>query len=228
MRILLTNDDGIDAPGLAALARVAEAFGDTVWVAPHTHLSGCGHRVTTDGPIRLMQRDALRWAIDGTPADCVRVALARLAPEVDWVFSGLNAGGNLGVDVYHSGTVAATREAALHGKRAIAFSQYRKRGLEIDWPRIERWMQQAAIELLAEPHLPGVFWNVNLPHLTANEPEPRIVRCPLESAPLPLSFRDHDEGLHYDGNYHGRARVPGSDVTVCFAGDIAVTRLFVG
>ncbi len=228
MRILLTNDDGIDAPGLAALGRVAAMLGETVWVAPHTHLSGCGHRVTTDGPIRLMPRDDTRWAIDGTPADCVRVALARLAPDVDWVFSGLNAGGNLGVDVFHSGTVAAAREAALHGRRAIAFSQYRKRGLDIDWPRIERWMHQTAIELLAEPHSPGLFWNVNLPHLTADEREPRIVRCALEAAPLPLSFRDHDEGLHYDGNYHGRTHISGSDVATCFGGDIAVTRLIVG
>ncbi len=156
------------------------------------------------------------------------VALARLAPDVDWIFSGLNAGGNLGVDVYHSGTVAAAREAALHGKRAIAFSQYRKRGLDIDWPRIEHWMKVTALELLAEPNELGVFWNVNFPHLAPNEPEPRIVRCPLDTAPLPLSFRDHDEGIHYDGNYHGRARNPGSDVATCFAGDIAITRLAVG
>lgn len=227
MKLLLTNDDGIDAPGLAALAAVAQAHGTLTWVAPHTHLSGCGHRVTTDGPIRLMKKDAQRWAIDGTPADCVRVALAKLAPDVAWVLSGVNHGGNLGADVYHSGTVAAVREAALHGKPAIAFSHYRKRGLEFDWQRAQRWMTQVLADLLAEPWTPGVFWNVNLPSLTTDEPEPRVIPCALEAGPLPLSFRELEEALHYDGNYHARPRLAGSDVDVCFAGHIAVTRLAV-
>jgi 5'-nucleotidase len=227
MNLLLTNDDGIDAPGLAALAEVAAAHGHLTWIAPHTHLSGCGHRVTTDGPIRLMRKDEARWAIDGTPADCVRVGLAKIAPDVAWVLSGLNHGGNLGADVYHSGTVAAVREAALHGRPGIALSHYRKRGVEIDWQRAQRWMAQVLADLLARPCEPGTFWNVNLPSLTPPEPEPRIVHCPLESAPLPLSFRYDGELLHYDGNYHQRARGVGSDVDVCFAGDIAVTRLVI-
>lgn len=228
MKILLTNDDGIDAPGLAALAEAAQSFGQLTWIAPHAHLSGCGHRVTTDGPIRVMPKDARRWAIDGTPADCVRVALAKLAPEIEWVFSGMNQGGNLGADVYHSGTVAAVREAAMHGKPAIAFSQYRKRGADIDWERARRWMKAILADLLAEPWTPGAFWNVNLPSLTSDEPEPRVVHCPLEAGPLPLSFRHDGDLLHYDGNYHQRPRNAGSDVAVCFAGHIAVTRLAVG
>ncbi len=228
MKLLLTNDDGIDAPGLAALAEVAAALGSVTWIAPHTHLSGCGHRVTTDGPIRIMPREAGRWAIDGTPADCVRVGLAKLAPDVAWVLSGMNHGGNLGADVYHSGTVAAVREAALHGKPAIAFSQYRKRGVEIDWERARRWMALVLAQLFAEPTPPGTFWNVNLPSLLPGEPEPRVVRCPLEIAPLPLSFRSGDDLLHYDGDYHERGRSAGSDVDACFAGHIAVTRLAVG
>lgn len=227
MKLLLTNDDGIDAPGLAALAEVAQAFGTLVTVAPHAHLSGCGHRVTTDQPIRVMPRDAGRWAIDGTPADCVRVALAQLAPDVDWVLSGMNHGGNLGADVYISGTVAAVREAALHGRPGVAFSHYRKRGMEIDWERARQWMRKVLAGILAEPHAHGGFWNVNLPHLESTEPEPRVVRCALETGPLPLSFRSDGDLLHYDGNYHQRPRDTGSDVDVCFAGDIAVTRLTV-
>ena len=227
MKLLITNDDGIDAPGLAALADVAAAHGQLTWVAPHMHLSGCGHRVTTDGPIRLIKKDDQRWAIDGTPADCVRVALAKLAPDVAWVLSGLNHGGNLGADVYHSGTVAAVREAALHGRPGIALSHYRKRGQEIDWERARRWMAHVLADLLAEPWTPGTFWNVNLPSLAAQEPEPRVVRCALEAGPLPLSFRHDGEYVHYDGNYHQRSRIVGSDVDVCFAGHIAVTRLTV-
>jgi 5'-nucleotidase len=228
MKLLLTNDDGIDAPGLAALADVAALLGSLTWIAPHTHLSGCGHRVTTDGPIRMMPREAGRWAIDGTPADCVRVGLAKLAPDVSWVLSGMNHGGNLGADVYHSGTVAAVREAALHGRPGIAFSHYRKRGVEIDWERARRWMGRVLTQLLEEPTPPGTFWNVNLPSLLPGEPEPRVIHCPLELAPLPLSFRVGEDLLHYDGNYHERGRSAGSDVDVCFAGNIAVTRLAVG
>ena len=228
MKILITNDDGIDSPGLAALAEAAQTLGQLTWIAPHTHLSGCGHRVTTDGPIRLVRHGDVRWAIHGTPADCVRVGLARVVPDVEWVLSGMNHGGNLGADVYHSGTVAAVREAALHGKPGIAVSHYRKRGQEFDWDRARRWMTMVLADLLVRPLPPGGFWNVNLPSLSPEEPEPRVVHCPLEAGPLPLSFRDEGELLHYDGNYHERPRIIGSDVDVCFAGHIAVTQLILG
>jgi len=225
MRFLLTNDDGIDAPGLAALAEAAATLGHAVWIAPHIHLSGCSHRVTTGQPIRVEVRGDQRFALDGTPADCVRVGLAHLAPEVDWVLAGLNEGGNLGADVHHSGTVAAVREAALHGKPGIALSQYRKRGVEPDWDRATHWMQAVLQELLQRPWLPGAFWNVNLPHLANGDREPKLIDCPLESGPLPLSFRAEGDLFHYDGNYHGRRRKAGSDVDVCFGGDIALTEL---
>jgi 5'-nucleotidase len=227
MNFLLTNDDGIDAEGLAALAEAAAPLGSAVWVAPDSHHSGCGHRVTTDRAIGLSRRADMRWAIDGTPADCVRVALAHLAPGVDWVLSGLNHGGNLGADVFHSGTVAAVREAALHGKPGIALSHYRRRGLDVDWQRAAGWAGQALKILLDLPWEPGTFWNVNLPHPAPDDPEPRIVFCPLEAGPLPLSFRADGDSLHYAGNYHERRRQPGSDVDICFAGNISVTRVAV-
>src|SRR6516225_7671235 len=216
MKFLITNDDDIDAPGLAALADVAAAHGQLTWVAPHMHLSGCGHRVTTDGPIRLIKKDVQRWAIDGTPADCVRVALAKLAPDVAWVLSGLNHGGNLGADVYHSGTVAAVREAALHGKPGIALSHYRRRGAEgTDWLHVATWACRVLKQLLGRPVERGTFWNVNLPHPLASDVQPRIIFCPLEAGPLPLCFRTEGDLLHYSGNYHERHRQPGTDVDVC-------------
>jgi 5'-nucleotidase len=227
MKFLLTNDDGIDAEGLAALAEAAAPLGHAVWVAPDTHYSGCGHRVTTDRPIRVHRRAEGRWAIDGTPADCVRVALAQVAPDVDWVLSGINHGGNLGADVFHSGTVAAVREAALHGKPGIALSHYRRRNLDVDWSRAARWVHQALELLLRRPCKPGTFWNVNLPHPAVGDPEPQIVFCPLEAGPLPLVFRADGDSLVYAGNYHERQRQEGSDVAVCFAGNIAVTHLAV-
>jgi 5'-nucleotidase len=225
MKLLLTNDDGIDAEGLAALAEAAASLGSLRWIAPDSAYSGCGHRVTTDRAIRLFRHGEGRWAIDGTPADCVRVALAHLTPDVDWVLAGINHGGNLGADVFHSGTVAAVREAVLHGKPGIAISHYRRRGEEFDWTRAARWTRRVLRMLLDRTQRPGTFWNVNLPHPGPESPEPEVVLCPLETGALPLAFRADGDCLHYSGNYHERRRQPGTDVDVCFAGNIAVTQL---
>ena len=226
MKFLLTNDDGIDAEGLAALAEAAAPLGTIVCVAPDSHHSGCGHRVTTDRPLRLRPLGDNRWSLDGTPADCVRVTLAHVAPDVDWVLSGVNHGGNLGVDVFHSGTVAAVREAALHGKPGIALSHYRRRGAEgTDWLRVATWACRVLKQLLDRPVERGTFWNVNLPHPLASDVQPRIIFCPLEAGPLPLCFRTEGDLLHYSGNYHERHRQPGTDVDVCFSGQIAVSEL---
>src|SRR5215470_14556930 len=103
MHFLLTNDDGIDAEGISALAEAALRLGKLTWVAPHIHLSGCSHQVTTHQPVRVKLQEAGRYAVEGTPADCVRVGLAHLAPTADWVLSGVNHGGNLGADVHISG-----------------------------------------------------------------------------------------------------------------------------
>jgi 5'-nucleotidase len=227
MKFLVTNDDGIAAPGLEALVTAARAFGEPMVVAPVDALSGCSHRVTTDAPIRVEKRPPLGYAAAGTPADCVRLALHRLAPETTWVLSGINAGGNLGADVHHSGTVAAVREAVLHGLPGIAFSQYRKKGLTVDWACAAKWVRQLMRDLLARPQKKGTFYNVNLPHLEPGASNPDVVFCPIDPTPLPLSFREDGDFLHYDGNYHLRRREPGKDVDVCFDGKIAVTELTV-
>lgn len=225
-RFLLTNDDGIDAPGLAALAEAAAPLGELTVVAPADAQSGCSHRVTTEQPIRITPRELGRFALGGTPADCVRVGLQHLVPEATWVLSGINAGGNLGADVHYSGTVAAVREAVLHGWPGIALSQYRKRGLAVDWTRAAAWVTPLLRTLLNRPCERGSFWNVNLPHLQPDEPDPEMVFCPLDPTPLPLSYR-HEEGglLHYEGDYHNRRRQRGADVDVCFQGKIAVTKI---
>jgi len=224
MRLLLTNDDGIDAPGLQALLAAAQPLGEPVVVAPAVGHSGCGHRVTTDGPIRMWRRPS-GFAVEGTPADCVRVALHDLAADAAWVLAGINAGGNLGADVYHSGTVAAVREAVLHGVPGIAVSHYKKRGQEFDWPRAARWVEALLRDLTTRPRQPGLFWNVNLPHPEPGAADPDVVFCPLDPAPLPLDFRRDGDLWHYAGDYHNRRRAPGADVDVCFRGHIAVTRI---
>ena len=226
MKLLLTNDDGIDADGLRALLSAVRGLGDPVVVAPAGPQSGVSHTVTTDVPVRIEPRGAGRFAVHGTPADCVRVGLHRLCPEAMFVLSGINHGGNLGADVYYSGTVAAVREAVLHGWTGVALSHYRKREMEFDWPRASGWAARVLVDLLARPVAPGSFYNVNLPHLSPNEPDPEVVFCPLDPHPLPLSYRhEGDGGMHYDGDYHARERTAGADVDVCFGGRIAVTAI---
>jgi 5'-nucleotidase len=225
MKLILSNDDGIDAPGLAALEAAARQLGEPVIFAPTGALSGCSHRVTTDKPFRVWTRGENRFAVEGTPADCVRVALHRSAGESAWVLSGINAGGNLGADVHHSGTVAAVREGVLHGVPGIALSHYIRRGIALDWARAAELVVPIMRKLLAEPWKAGSYWNINLPHLEPGRPGPEVVFCPLDPTPLPLSFREDGDHLHYNGDYHGRRRVPGADVDVCFSGKIAVTRV---
>ena len=184
--------------------------------------------MTTHAPIRIDRRAGDAWAIDGTPVDCVRLALHGLVPDPDWVLSGINAGGNLGTDVFHSGTVAAVREAAIRGRPGIAVSHYIARGRPIDWDRAASWTAEVLNRLMAMPWEPGTFWNVNLPHPAPGGPDPEIVSCPLDPSPLPMDFQLEGVLATYTGDYQARARRQGADVDVCFGGQIAVTlvRLF--
>jgi 5'-nucleotidase len=226
MRVVLTNDDGIDAPGLAALERAAAGLGATlVVVAPEECHSGCGHRVTTSRPIRVDDVGPARFRVAGTPADCVRIALAQLVPDAALVIAGINAGGNLGADIHHSGTVAAAREAALHGMPAVAASQYHRRGTTIDWDRSARWVAEVLAAVRGRALGRGEFWNVNLPDLPAGVADPAVVECAVDGSPFALGYRLTDEGWAYESSYHERPRVAGCDVDVCFGGRIAVSRV---
>lgn len=224
MKLILTNDDGFDAPGLAALYKAAEGLGERTIVAPRAAHSGCSHQVTTDKPFGVTKSSETLYVVDGTPADCVRVALFHILPGAECILSGINAGGNLGADVFHSGTIAAAREAVLHGRRAIALSHYRKKGMAFDWEQAGRWVAPLLVELLARPAT-GAFWNVNLPHLESGAPMPEVVYCVVDRSPLPVNFRDEKGLLHYNGNYHERRRTFGTDIDICFGGKIAVSEV---
>ena len=241
MIVLLTNDDGIDAPGLSALEAACRGWARRlVVVAPKEPHSGCGHRVTTDRPLVLEQVGPDRFHVDGTPADCVRLALTTLLrpsgeiggvpddrPIVDWVVSGINAGGNLGVDIHHSGTVAAAREAALHGVRALAASHYHRREESIDWDRAAAWMAEVLADVVPMHLAPGEFWNVNLPHplgLGSAAARPPLVECRIDPSPLPLGYTSEPEGWRYRSRYQERQRVADGDVAACFGGAISLSR----
>jgi 5'-nucleotidase len=225
MTIILTNDDGIDAPGIQALKKaVASNNHDSVIVAPKVQHSGCGHQVTTNRGIHIEQRTPIAYAVDGTPADCTRLAINQLIDAPQWVLSGINAGGNIGTDVYISGTVAAVREAAMHGISGIAISHWIKRPLIIDWDVATYWTTKVLAQLMARPPARGSFWNVNLPHLET-EAQPKIVFCQASIDPLPVDFRVEGDIYHYKGEYSKRDRTSGTDVDVCFSGNIAVTKI---
>jgi 5'-nucleotidase len=162
-------------------------------------------------------------SVAGTPADCVRLALYRLTPRPNWVLAGINAGGNLGTDVHYSGTVAAVREAVIHGIPGIALSHYTARGRVVDWQRAARWAESIIRRLMAEPWETGTFWNVNLPHLRPEQPDPEVVFCPLDPSPLPLDYHVTGDQFDYRGDYQSRTRQTGSDVDICFGGRIAVS-----
>ncbi len=223
MTVILTNDDGIDAPGIQALTKAIAGKG--VVVAPQQHLSGCSHQVTTNSLIQIQRRSADQYAIAGTPADCVRIALGYLCQDVQLVLSGINAGGNLGVDAYISGTVAAVREAAFHRIPGMAISHYRKPKQQIDWDVAAQWTAEVISKLQDHPSQPGSFWNVNLPHLEPGTPMPEMVLCEPCTQPLPIQYRVEGDSVHYVGDYASRDRIPGSDVDVCFSGQIAITQI---
>jgi 5'-nucleotidase len=126
--------------------------------------------------------------------------------------------------MYYSGTVAAVREADLHGWPGVAVSHYRKSGVDYDWARAVKWVTPILREIIAKPIEPGLFYNVNLPPLPPDAADPEVVWCSLDPNPLPLNYRHEEEtGLYHAGDYNLRHRTPGADVDVCFGGCIAVT-----
>ncbi len=228
MRVLLTNDDGIHAPGLRALeAAVTQLGWQPLIVAPATEQSMCGHRITTHQPLRIDTLAPHRHAVHGTPADCVRLALFALDLRPDLVLSGINAGGNLGQDIVISGTLAAAREAAYHGHRSLALSHYLIRDLAVDWQRTATWAAALLRELLPHDQPPRTYWNINLPHLPHHQQElPPRVRCTPAHSPLNVSYAQNAQGAYlYTASYAERPRDPGSDVEVCFSGKVALTLL---
>ncbi|MGE0363536.1 MAG: 5'/3'-nucleotidase SurE [Vicinamibacterales bacterium] len=163
MRILISNDDGIHSPGLAMLAAAATRYGEVRVVAPDVERSSSGHAITAATPLNIrptaIAAGVAAFRVNGTPADCVALGLDRWHP-IDVVLSGLNLGLNLGHAVWHSGTLAAAKQAALAGVRGVALSA--PASLESDLSPLEPWIHRVLTTLLdATPAVPLV--NVNLP-----------------------------------------------------------------
>lgn len=224
MKFLLTNDDGIDAPGIKALEEAAKRLGDVVVVAPNGQLTGCSHRVTSHDALHVAEDSPNHFAVDGTPADCVRLGLIHLAKDADWILSGVNDGANLGVDLLMSGTLAATREAALFERPAIGLSHYRTSRQSIDWRAATEATENVLRELLAKERPRRGYWNVNFPAELADG-NAAVCYCDVDQNPLPVEYRAEGAAYHYSGSYPKRKRSPGLDVDVCFSGSISVSYL---
>ncbi len=181
MRILLTNDDGIDAPGLAAMYEAIAAMGDVQVVAPAKVQSATSHAITFHRPIHVKEKTVdlpgggsfTGMAVDGRPADCVKLALDHLTPgPVDLVISGMNAGANVGINVIYSGTVAAAREAAFIGVPAIAVSLHLGDRTAIRWSLAAAHARRAIDRVLLGPFQRHALININVPILDHRD-EPR-------------------------------------------------------
>jgi 5'-nucleotidase len=175
MRILCTNDDGIHATGLAVLEKIAGAFSDDVWVvAPENEQSGASRALTLTAPIRMRQAGPKRFAVSGTPTDCVLLAVEHLieGARPDLVLSGVNRGQNIADDVTFSGTIAAAMQGMQLGMRAIALSQARGfRGEEaaIPWETAESFGPGVVSALLKHGWPQNVLINVNFPDAQPSE-----------------------------------------------------------
>lgn len=173
MRILLTNDDGVHAPGLELLERIARRFSDDIWiVGPAEEQSGTGHSLTLTRPIRLRRLGERRFAVAGTPTDSVLMALFHVMKDArpDVILSGINRGANLAEDVTYSGTVSAAMEGALAGVRSIALSQcYAREGMgdTVPFAAAEAWGERVLGPLLGDDMPPGTLVNVNFPAIDA-------------------------------------------------------------
>jgi 5'-nucleotidase len=236
MRILLTNDDGIYAPGLRALRHELLKLGSVIVVAPATEQSAAGHSVTLLNPLLVSEvfDDAdskvfIGWAVEGRPADCVKLALLELLPDPpDVIISGLNAGSNAGINVLYSGTVAAAIEGAFYRRTAIAVSlEYDKK--ITDFPAAAKYARQVIEQILAKKPADGSLFNVNLPVLE---------RGPVKGVKvLPQNVSPYTEKFDRRVNPRGRTYFwsspeflcpdphPGTDVEALAEGYITVTPL---
>ncbi len=222
--ILLTNDDGLWAPGLALLARAAAPFGRVVVVAPDRNRSAISSALSLHNILRLHETGPDRYACDGTPVDCVLLGVCEvLERQPDWVLSGVNFGFNLGEDVFYSGTVGAAFEGRLQGARAAAFSIHPEGSVEGIEPMLTRFLQRWEAMDLPENRI----WNVNFPkgeprgfRLTGQDTRDYhdLVERRLDPRGKPYYWIGGDAGPTY-------ARAAGSDAEAVFDGFTSVTPL---
>jgi 5'-nucleotidase len=233
-RILISNDDGIEASGLKALERIANALSDDVWVvAPESEQSAAGHSLTLRRPLRIRKLDKRRYAVDGTPTDCVLLAINKIMKDKrpDIVLSGVNRGGNLGEDITYSGTVAAAMEGTLLGLRSFALSQVVSPDHPVKWATAEAWAPKLIKKLCGQPCVSNVLMNLNFPDVTAGKVAGVVLaRQGKRKIGDQISERIDPRGLPYiwiGGQRTEDRSTTGTDLNAIFKGFVTVTPLCV-
>ena len=235
MRILVTNDDGINAPGIQVLRQIAEHLSDDVWVvAPESNQSGAAHSLTLQVPLRCEEVSKQTYMVRGTPTDCVIMAVRHIMRDAqpDLVLSGVNRGANLADDVTYSGTIAGAMEAALIGIRAIALSQtfgFDSSGA-LHWDTALEHGPGIVRDALAFTWDDGMLLNVNFPDLLPNEVEGAVVtrQGSRDQALLEIEERHDTWGTPYYwfGFERRKARLDeGTDLWAIAKNKISITPL---
>lgn len=232
-RILVTNDDGINAPGLKVLERIAKSLSRDVWiVAPEMEQSAAAHSLTLRRPLQVRRLSSRRFAVDGTPTDCVLLAVNHIIKRrrPDLVLSGVNRGGNLGEDVTYSGTIAAAMEATLLDIPSIAMSQVRQHGGHpVKWSTAETHGPDIVRRLVSVPWPHGVLMNVNFPNVpAASVTGARVVRQGRRESGISIVEAFDPVGRPYlwIGDFSSDASVdPDTDLAAVMQGEISVTPL---
>jgi len=233
-RILLSNDDGVGADGLAVLERLAQTLSDDVWVvAPAVEQSGTGHSLTLHEPLRPVQVGERRFSISGTPTDCMMVAINHLLKDrkPDLVLSGINMGANLGEDVHYSGTVAAALEATLLGVPSIAVSQVIQYGstAPVPWGAADKFIPDLIRKLCKAGWPTSVMMNINIPNRPVDQVTGIIATAQgKHKLGDDLILREDPRGRPYiwiGPRRASDAAVDGSDLKAVDEGYIAVTPL---
>ena len=234
MRILIANDDGYLAPGLAALVQAVEGLGEITVVAPEQNASGTSNALTLNRPLSVFEARVSGGAhpvlvVNGTPSDCVHVALTGLLPQrPDLVLSGINQGANMGDDTLYSGTVAAAMEGYLFGVPAIAFSQVERGWVEL--PAAVRTVRAIVEQVLAAgPDRAPWLLNVNMPNLPDVDCAPRVVTRlgrRHASAPVIRQTNPRGEAIYWIGPAgDAREAGEGTDFHATAQGRVSITPL---
>ncbi|CAA7623521.1 broad specificity 5'(3')-nucleotidase and polyphosphatase [Candidatus Terasakiella magnetica] len=232
LRILISNDDGINAPGIKVLERIARTISKDVWVvAPEQEQSAAGHSLTIRRPLRVRRVSRRRFAVDGTPTDAVLlgVNLVMKGKKPDLVLSGVNRGSNLGEDVTYSGTVAAAMEATILGVPAIALSQFITHPHPVKWGTAEHWAPEIIRRVLAVGWGRNVLMNVNFPDVVASHVTGiEVTRQGKRKLGDEIVERKDPRGESYVWIGAQRAEersTPGTDIEAVCRGAISVTPL---
>lgn len=233
-RILVSNDDGVHAPGIKILEKIARAISKDVWVvAPEAEQSAAGHSLTIRRPLRVRQLSRRRFAVDGTPTDAVLLGINHVmrGRKPDLVLSGINRGANLGEDVTYSGTVAAAMEATILGVPSIAFSQYYTPDHPVRWSTAEHWAPEIIRRVTCVGWGRNVLINVNFPDVLADKVTGiEITRQGKRKIGDELSERFDPRGEPYIWIGAQRAEersTPGTDIEAVVRGAVSVTPLCV-